>query len=490
MPSYRWQRTKCSFQMAAITITASPMLHENQERIRVDIPYNPAMIQKIKTISGARWSTLYRCWHVPKTPDAWRHLQELFPDIEVVAAPAMEAIPEPPLAPAPKMPASPLSERFTPDKISLLPLPGEKDFMGLHLPGGLVPAHLATVKNIHGRRWDPEMKVWRVPYTKLTLRFLEKYFPGILDWTFEPADDIPDRLEEIPTQLYKPKSTTPVAKYEEAVTALDQCLTLKRYSWRTIKGYKNCFRQFIHHYDEIKPSQITRKQIDDYVAGLIRAKNITESYQNQILSAIKMFYAEVISQEHKVQGLLRPKRPDKLPQVLTEEEVTRLLKAVDNLKHRCILMMIYSAGLRLGEVLHLKITDLQPEHNRIFVREAKGKKDRCSILSDKAWALVHEYLDVYRPIEWLFEGASGGKYGERSVQTIFTQAKAKSKINPAATVHTLRHSFATHLLEKGVDLRYIQDLLGHESSKTTEIYTHITKKGWNKIKSPLDDLDI
>lgn len=477
--------------MLQTTVTVSPMLHENQERIRVNLPYDPALIQKIRTVSGARWSPKERCWHVPKTPDAWACLKTLFGEIQIVPAPPPEPPPDAqPLSPPPKMPASPLAERYAPDKITLLPLPDTKDFMGLHLPAGLVPAHLATVKNIHGRRWDPEAKVWRIPYTKLTLRFLEKYLPGLLDWTFQPADDLPERLEEAPKYVHPAKPDVTPAKYEEAVTALEQCLTLKRYSWRTVKAYKNCFRQFIRHYDEIKPSQLTRKHIDDYILGLIREKKISESHQSQILSAIKMFYASVVQQEHKVQGLFLPKRPEKLPHVLTEEEVARLLKAVDNLKHRCILMMIYSAGLRLGEVLHLKVSDLQPEHKRLFVREAKGKKDRCTILSDKAWVLVHEYLEVYRPIEWLFEGTAGGKYGERSVQAIFTQAKEKSKINPAATVHTLRHSFATHLLEKGVDLRYIQELLGHESSKTTEIYTHITKKGWDKIKSPLDDLDI
>ncbi|MBK6948388.1 MAG: tyrosine-type recombinase/integrase [Haliscomenobacter sp.] len=113
-----------------------------------------------------------------------------------------------------------------------------------------------------------------------------------------------------------------------------------------------------------------------------------------------------------------------------------------------------------------------------------------AILSEKAFGLLKEFLEVYRPFEWVFEGQSGGKYSETSVQKIFTLAKEKSGVNPYGTVHTLRHSFATHLLEKGVDLRYIQELLGHESSKTTEIYTHITKKGWDKIKSPLDDLDI
>jgi integrase/recombinase XerD len=153
-------------------------------------------------------------------------------------------------------------------------------------------------------------------------------------------------------------------------------------------------------------------------------------------------------------------------------------------------MLVYSAGLRLGEVINLRLLELQPEQNRLFVRGGKGKNDRCTLLSEKVWELLKKYLEIYKPIDWLFEGQTGGQYSERSVQKIFTEAKIKARVNPDATVHTLRHSFATHLLEKGVDLRYIQELLGHESSKTTEIYTHITHKGWNRIKSPIDDLKI
>ncbi|MBK6949088.1 MAG: tyrosine-type recombinase/integrase, partial [Haliscomenobacter sp.] len=185
-----------------------------------------------------------------------------------------------------------------------------------------------------------------------------------------------------------------------------------------------------------------------------------------------------------------PKRPHKLPHVFSEEEVRRLLKAPENLKHRCLLILIYSAGLRLGEALNLRLPDIQFDSRRIFISwSGRVKKDRYTLL-EKALGLLKEYLEVYRPVEWVFEGQSGGKYSETSVQGTFTIAKEKSGVNPYGTVHTLRHSFATHLLEKGVDLRYIQGLMGHESSKTTEIYTHITKKGWDKIKSPLDDLDI
>ena len=279
------------------------------------------------------------------------------------------------------------------------------------------------------------------------------------------------------------------ARYEAEVVKLEQVLLLKRYSWRTLKTYLNCFRKFIRHYDRIDPKEITRQQIDAYIVHLINTKNITESHQNQILSAIKMYYAETAGQEEKVRNLIRPKKAHKLPHVLTEEEVARLFRAVDNLKHKCILMLIYSAGLPLGELTQLRLAGLQPGQQRIFVYGGKGKKDRCTILSPKVWERLQHYIQVYQPVEWVFEGQTGGQYSPRSVQAIFTRAKERAGINPYATVHTLRHSFATHMLEKGVDLRYIQELLGHESSKTTEIYTHITHTGWAKVKSPIDDMD-
>lgn len=145
---------------------------------------------------------------------------------------------------------------------------------------------------------------------------------------------------------------------------------------------------------------------------------------------------------------------------------------------------------RLGGVVQLRLSDLQPDQNRLFVRDGKGKKDHYTILSPRVWEKVKAYVAVYRPVDWLFEGMHGERYSERSVQEIFVRARQSSRVNPCATTHTLRHSFATHLLEKGVDLRYIQELLVHESSKTTEIYTHITKKGWGRIQSPIDDLKI
>lgn len=186
---------------------------------------------------------------------------------------------------------------------------------------------------------------------------------------------------------------------------------------------------------------------------------------------------------------LRPKKPKKLPTVLRQHEVVVLLGAVSNLKHRCILMLIYFAGLRLGELLRLRIDDVLVAQKKVFVKDAKGQKDRYTVLSERMTTYLMRYLKKYKPTYWLFEGQTGGAYSASSVQAILCRAVDKSGVNPFATVHTLRHSFAAHLLENGMDLRYIQALLGHRSSKTAEVYTHVTDTARRRFKSPLDHLE-
>lgn len=186
----------------------------------------------------------------------------------------------------------------------------------------------------------------------------------------------------------------------------------------------------------------------------------------------------------------RPKKEKKLPVVFSEEEVKLLLNQVKNLKHKCILYLIYSAGLRRSEVLNLKINDIDSKRNCIVIRAAKGNEDRITFLSAILLLLLREYYKIYRPKEYLFEGANGGRYSTTSLRKIFYRALKASGINKEASLHTLRHSFATHLLEQGTDIRYIQSLLGHSSPKTTELYTHITTKGFENLKSPLDNMEL
>jgi integrase/recombinase XerD len=260
--------------------------------------------------------------------------------------------------------------------------------------------------------------------------------------------------------------------------------------YNTRKSYKSHLRQFFFRFPKLNPKDIEERHIEQHILEQIREKDISESTQNQIINAMKYYLENVQGRSRMFIQIDRPKKSYKLPNVLSEREVGRLIKVVDNAKHRCILMMIYSAGLRLSEVVNLQLDDLHPDKNILFVRGGKGKKDRETILSARVKEHLDHYMEIYKPSLWLFEGQFGGRYSVSSVQKVFNRAKKKSGINSRATVHTLRHSFATHLVEKNVSLSAVQQLLGHNSIKTTEVYLHISDKVLRNIRSPIDDLDL
>lgn len=243
-----------------------------------------------------------------------------------------------------------------------------------------------------------------------------------------------------------------------------------------------------HHGRDLK--SITSKQINDSMLKLIRTKNMSSSQQNLRISAIKFYYEQVLGQKKKYDQLSRPKKDKKLPLVLTLEEVELILNQCKNLKHKCILMTLYSGGLRRSELINLKTSDIDSQKMLIRISNSKGGKDRYTLLSEKLVIYLRDYYKFYKPKIWLFEGRGReGQYSATSIENIFRNALTKAKIKKHATPHTLRHSFATHLLENGINLRYIQELLGHSSLKTTEIYTHVSSKQLAKIKNPLDNLN-
>lgn len=349
------------------------------------------------------------------------------------------------------------------------------------------------VKTLKNRKWSNTFQCVYIPNTSKNIRNVLDTFKGIA-WV-NINKDYARKSSSIqkPKTLYQKRSKAPdnstVLHYSE-VTKLEEVLLLKRYSPNTIKTYKYCFRDFIHYYNQLPPQTINAAQIKAFMLYLVKVKSIASSTQNQYINAIKFYYEQVLLREPQNYYWERPKLRKKLPYVFTEAEIKALLISVKNIKHRCILLTIYSAGLRIGEVVNLKIADIMTSQSCIYVRDAKGKKDRYTLLSNTLLLSLREYYKEYRPQYWLFEGATGGQYSKTSIQKIFKRALKASKISKAATVHTLRHSFATHLLERGVNLRYIQTLLGHSSSKTTEIYTHISNKDLSKISSPLDFLII
>ena len=266
-------------------------------------------------------------------------------------------------------------------------------------------------------------------------------------------------------------------------------LQSKRYSNNTIKTYTEALKSFLTFFNNKSVFEITNEDVILYNNNYILENKLSSSYQNQIVNAIKLYFNTIQNQVIAIEKIHRPKREKILPNVLSKEEVKLILTTHTNAKHKTMLAMIYSCGLRRSELLHLKPTDIDSKRNIVIIRQSKGKKDRITPLSPKILELLRAYYILYKPKKWLFEGQEAGtQYSEQSLQSVLKQALQKSKIMKPVTLHWLRHSYATHLLESGTDLRYIQELLGHSSSKTTEIYTHVSTKNLQQIKSPFDDL--
>jgi len=247
---------------------------------------------------------------------------------------------------------------------------------------------------------------------------------------------------------------------------------------------------FFKHFYFKKIDKISQKDINRFNHEYFIKNKYSYTTQNQFISAIKLFYKKYNQFEINLELIERPKKSKHLPQVLSIKEVESILNASRNLKHKMILSIIYSAGLRIGEALNLRLEDLDSDRMLIRIENAKGMKDRYVPFSEKLVLRLREYYKIYRPKKYLFEGQFGGKYTQSSSRNILKQAVSRTNIKKRVTLHTLRHSYATHLLESGTDIRYIQELLGHHSPKTTMIYTHVTRQNIENIKSPFDNLEI
>lgn len=338
------------------------------------------------------------------------------------------------------------------------------------------PVKIEKIKKIQGRYWDSVRKHWVIPYRKLVVQEFVSLFS---QECIEVHCNSVKELKKLSLELAN-------AKITETLFLLEKELKLKGYSYKTCKAYKGHITRFLC-FAQKKYSEVQREDIQKYLLYLLEEKNNSHAYVNQALSAIKFLVSNILKRKEIVYDYARPKKEQKLPDVLSQEEIICLFNQISNSKHRAILFLIYSSGLRVGEVVRLKLRDLDPQRKLIHIRQGKGRKDRFSILSDITIKVLHEYRTKHKPNDWLFPGAEPDKHlTERTVQKFFENACKKAKIKKKVSVHSLRHSFATHLLESGTDLRYIQELLGHKSSKTTEIYTHVSIKDVRRIQSPIE----
>jgi integrase/recombinase XerD len=323
-------------------------------------------------------------------------------------------------------------------------------------------ALIAHIKTFEDARWSASNKYWHLPDTEA------------------------NRLH---FNLPLAHTLVPNAEGIASIETFKRYLLSKRYSPNTINTYSEALKSFLTFCNTKAVKDITNEDVILYNNDYILKHNLSSSYQNQIVNAIKLYFKIVKETSIEIDKIHRPKREKTLPNVLSKEEIKAILEAPKNLKHKAMLSMIYSCGLRRSELLNLKPNDIDSKRNVVIIRQSKGKKDRITPLSPKILELLRDYYKGYSPKTFLFEGQEKNtQYSARSLEEVLKKSIKLATINKPVTLHWLRHSYATHLLESGTDLRYIQELLGHNSSKTTEIYTHVSTKNIQQIKSPFDDL--
>ncbi len=328
------------------------------------------------------------------------------------------------------------------------------------------------VNKFPGRRYSATHKCYYIPYSQTALSEVEQALSHVEDIRLAGWDNVElGKKEE--TDILVPEL------YSETLIKM-------RYSDATLANYVAQFKAFLRFISPKDSETFDEHDIHHYLLYLINEKGVSISTQNQAINSIKFHLEHVKKHDRQTYYVDRPLKERKLPTVMSEEEIAALLAQVKNIKHRCIVLLLYSAGLRMSELLSLRISDIDSQRGVINVLNGKGRKDRITLLSKTAHQQLQAYYGAAQPKTWVFEGQGGEQYSARSVNNIIKDAAKKAGLRKNISAHTLRHSFATHLLERGTDLRYIQNLLGHENSKTTERYTHVTKKGFERLVSPLD----
>ena len=374
------------------------------------------------------------------------------------------------------------------------------------------------VRKLPDARWSKRMQCWHIADSEDVITLLLKTLSAVVfvDYTALRREDLIERVREIRKERQDANSMTrspekasfndlagakskqgepgitPGVLSEKGkadIAGYKMWLEAHRYPPTTVRTYLSMMEAFLKF---VSPKDASECDTDDLIRMVneyILPRGLSYSFQNQLISSVKKFYKEICREVIDPGSFTRPRTRHKLPNVLSKEEVKKILSAPMNEKHRAILSIIYGCGLRRSEVITLEPEDIDRDRMLLSVRQSKGFKDRVVPVSVKLVKMIDLYVSRYRPVVYLFEGQyQGSRYSAASIEKVFRMAVQKAGIKKTITLHGLRHSYATHLLESGTDLRYIQELLGHRSSKTTEIYTHVTEKSIQKIRSPFDDL--
>ncbi len=328
---------------------------------------------------------------------------------------------------------------------------------------------VGIIKELPGAHWSFSKKCWVLKRSIHKFPALIKHFEGYAELV--PEGELQGKVD-----------------LNVRLTPFRHWLEQKRYGARTIQVYVDLIKVFLRHYQFKKEEEITVADVEAFNRDYILAKGYSVSYQRQMIGALKLYFGRLVKSKLNIHELERPKKEFRLPVVLSKEEVMRILVNISNPKQRLLIALLYGSGLRIGELINLRLSDIDGDRLQIRVRQAKGKMDRYVTLSARLLDMLRVYWRQYKPKDYIFEGAGGEEYSRTSVRMILNRACERAGILKSVTPHTLRHSYATHLLEAGIDLRYVQELLGHRRPETTMIYTHVTQKKLDTIRSPFDRL--
>lgn len=500
------------------------ILHRDRQRLAIFFnwsEYGDDMKSALKSIPFARYSDSHRCWYTDDTEELLKLTLRTFRDIAEVDISELtsdvytntdqddDRLPADPEFNSSEI--KPVQEKAPYPFPEILPVNRAVErAAGRHKPG---PVEFRIYEDkgrlsvrftgIYDQEWIREMKTYgrlyydkgrkefSLPWSKMTVDSLSDYFSST-------GADVRVIRTEISEELVKArKSAGDEIRSRElngearaGIEMMKQNMEEMRYSPKTSGTYLSMLELFFKYFSNKQPGEISKKEITLFIQDFVIANRYSSSFQNQMISAIKYFYALSGFRDVDIQLFERPRRGRALPKVFSKEEVKRILNATRNNKHKLLLWLIYSCGLRRSEVTNILLTDLDRDRGILHVREGKGKVDRVVPVSDKVWEKIDEYTGGFCPKKYLFEGQDGGRYSVESVYQVFKQALNKAGIKKEVGVHCLRHSYATHLHETGLDIRYIQELLGHKSTKTTEIYTHVSRRNLVAVRSPIEDMDV
>lgn len=475
-------------QQATISPSHAPIKRqlENDDRIpvridlrsgllRIFLDYDEAAVAFLKSLQRAFWHPDQKCWIVKGTMDNLNALVDRFG-------------------------TSSFQGRLDPIRQLLQANSQPKGLMTIS-PFAIDPkylvvdldwhrTHIGIVKRVPGRKYHKGERSWLIPATTSAVACLEQLclrdniqlITELAEQKLSPAPKVaakkPDR------RWFQGLDRAELLILEEYADSLFR----QYYSYHTIRSYVRYFKHYLQHLGASQIENVEKGEIINYFDSWVQ-KGVADSSINQLINAIKYYYEKVLGRPRMKFDWARPRKRTRLPEVMSRGEVRQLLAQVKNHKHLCLLMTTYATGLRASEVTRLRLSDLSPERGTLRVVRGKGNRDRTVMLSPELWRIISTYIEAYQPLEWLFEGRTPGEpYAVRSLQSIVQQARQKAGLRKTISTHTLRHSFATHLLESGTDVRLIQELLGHANIETTLRYTHVSARQLSKVVSPLDDL--